>query len=101
MSQFDVDLERGHKAELLVRDILAGLTDEISFEWVGNDPECYHKGDIKALAADRVYYIEVKDDTVIATTGNILCEERVYNKNTGGEKKGFMYSDYDIYCVAS
>jgi hypothetical protein len=43
----------------------------------------------------------VKDDSRIADTQNILCEEEVYYKENGRFVKGNMYSDYDIYAVVS
>jgi hypothetical protein len=45
--------------------------------------------------------IEVKNDEVIHKTGNVLCEEEVYYKSYDFWKSGFMYSDYEIYCVVS
>lgn len=48
-----------------------------------------------------MYFIEVKDDSRIADTGRVLCEERVCYKDGDYFQKGFMYSDYDIFCVVS
>ena len=45
--------------------------------------------------------VEVKNDTVIGSTGRILCEEEVFYKEGGYFKIGFMYNDYDIYVVVS
>lgn len=45
--------------------------------------------------------IEVKNDEVIHKTDNVLCEEEVYYKDYDYSKLGFMYSDYEIYCVVS
>ena len=100
--QFYVDLERGQKAELLVRDILEALTDEYEFEWVGAEEQYRYKGDIKATAADgSEIFIEVKDDTIIGTSGNVLIEEEVYFKETDEVRKGFIYNDYEVFCVIS
>lgn len=98
--QFLLDLARGHKAEDKVREVLASLTDEYTFIDVADDREYFHKGDIKAVGADgKVIMIEVKDDSRIGDTGNILCEESVYYYETNTEHKGNFYSDYEIYCV--
>ena len=73
------DLLKAHKAEELVREALASLTDVYKFEVVADNKEYYHKGDIKATDADgNEIMIEVKDDSRIGETGNILCEESVY-----------------------
>lgn len=100
--QFRKDLEKAHKAEDLVREVLTSLTDEYMFEDVANEKEYYHKGDIKATTADgEEIMIEVKDDSRIGDTGNILCEESVYYYEGNYEVKGNFYSDYQIYCVLS
>lgn len=96
------DLLKAHKAEDLVREVLASLTDEYTFEDVADDREYFHKGDIKAVGADgKEIMIEVKDDSRIGDTGNILCEESVYYYSSNYEQKGNFYSDYEIYCVVS
>lgn len=100
LSDFQKDLARGQRAELIVLDILSGLS-ELEFVWVGNEKEYRYKGDIVALAADKEICIEVKDDECIATTGNILCEEENYIKEDGRIIRGNMYSDCDIYCILS
>ena len=48
-----------------------------------------------------MYFIEVKDDSRIADTGNVLCEERVFFREGNYYQKGFMYNDYEIFCVVS
>lgn len=96
------DLLKAHKAEELVREALASLTDVYKFEVVADNKEYYHKGDIKATDADgNEIMIEVKDDSRIGETGNILCEESVYYYESNYEQKGNFYSDYEIYCVVS
>jgi hypothetical protein len=45
--------------------------------------------------------IEVKDDSKIAETQNVLCEEEVYYDNIQDFVKGNFHSDYEIYCVVS
>jgi hypothetical protein len=64
-------------------------------------PDFYRRGDIQAYGNGQFIYIDVKDDTVIHETGNVLCEEEVYFKENDYYKKGFMYSDYDVLCVLS
>ena len=60
-------------------------------------------GDIIITTTSGVSYnVEVKDDSVIAKTKNILCEDEVYYKKTGTYKIGNMYNNNtDIYCVVS
>lgn len=78
---FKADLEKGHRAEQIVKEVFTNLTDKYTFTDVSNIPSYYHRGDIIATAADgREIFIEVKNDEVIYKTGNILCEEEVYYK---------------------
>lgn len=99
---FDTDLVKGHRAEQIVKAVFTSLTDKYTFTDVSNIPSYYHRGDIVATAADgRQIMIEVKNDEVIHKTGNVLCEEEVYYKSYDFWKSGFMYSDYEIYCVVS
>lgn len=96
------DLNKARVAESIVLDTFSQLTTGYSFENVANERKYFYKGDIKAIAADgREIFIEVKDDSRIADTGNVLCEYEVYYKESGTFGKGNMKSDYDIYCVVS
>ena len=99
VKNFKTDLERGQAAELLVKEILEGRTNEYTFKWVGDNPTHFSQGDIIAFGENRLYYIEVKDDTIISTSGRVLCEEEVYYKEGDYSRKGFMYNDYEIFCV--
>ena len=99
--QFYIDLENAKAAEKLVRDTLASLAPGMKFKWVGDQSEYFHKGDIIAYGEDKMYFIEVKDDSRIADTGNVLCEERVFFREGNYYQKGFMYNDYEIFCVVS
>lgn len=97
---FKEDLKRGKKSEELVKEILEELAPEYEFRITGMLFQ--HKGDIEAIAPDgSVYYLEVKDDSCIAKTGNILCEEEVYYSDSDKLLPGNMYSDYQFYCVLS
>ena len=102
-SQFYKDLEAARDAEYLVRDLLAGATKDYEFHWVGDNPTYYHKGDIAAVnkATGAVSFIEVKDDSRIADTGNILCEEQVEFFDCDYCRKGNMYNEFDVYVVVS
>lgn len=101
IKQFYTDLENAKAAEKLVRDTLASLAPGMKFKWVGDQPEYFYKGDIIAYGEDKMYFIEVKDDSRIADTGNVLCEERVFFREGNYYQKGFMYNDYEIFCVVS
>ena len=66
-------------AEYLVRDLFASKTTKYRFERVAEDKKYYYKGDIRAIALDgHETFIEVKDDSRICDTHNVLCEESVY-----------------------
>lgn len=102
VKDFWKDLAQARKSEQFVMELLSSLTDEYSFVNVGDDRAYFKKGDIKAINKDgKEIMIEVKCDSRIADTHNLLCEEENYYKNTGEWIKGNFYSDYQIYCVLS
>lgn len=102
VSNFYSDLAQAREAEYIVLDAFNAMTDKYNFVAVGDNPAYYYKGDILAIGEDgREIGIEVKDDSRIADTHNVLCEEEVYYKSCDYYGKGNMQSDYDIYCVVS
>lgn len=102
LENFYTDLQEGKDAELIALEILADQTTRYNFTWVGDLKECRYKGDILATAADGTeHYIEIKNDKDIATTGNILCEDENYIKETGRFIKGNMWNDTDYFAVLS
>lgn len=102
VSNFYSDLNKAKKAEDLVRETFASLTNEYTFIDVSNDREYFKRGDIKAVGKDgKEVMIEVKNDSRIAETHNLLCEEENYFIEYGNYVKGNFYSDYEIYCVVS
>lgn len=102
IKDFWKDLELAKPAEQLVLNTLASLTTDYTFTDVSNERKYFYKGDIKATGADgKEIFIEVKNDSRIADTGNVLCEYENYIKDGGYFIKGNMQSDYDVYCVVS
>ena len=103
ISNFYSDLSKARKAENLVYQVLSALTDDYAFEEVGDKREYFYKGDVKAHDEcwDDDIFVEVKDDSCIYRTGNVLCEDKVFYKNNGEFGKGNMQSDYDYYAVVS
>lgn len=103
MSQFQKDLAQAKYAEQLVREIFEALTTDYAFEDVSNDREYFYQGDIKATAWEdgREILIEVKDDSRIHQTHNVLCEDEVYYKDCDYYQKGNMHNKCDIYVVVS
>ena len=101
--QFKQDLEAARDAELLVLQLLAGATDAFDFHWVGDNPTYYHKGDIVAVNKinGNQLFIEVKDDSRIFETENVLCEEEVEFFDYDYTRKGNMYNEFDVYVVVS
>lgn len=100
--QFQIDLQKARVVEELVADVLTSVASGWTFELVGDQPQYFHKGDIIATAANgEKHFIEVKNDSCIAESGNVLCEEENYFKSGGYYSKGNIYSDYEIYCVVS
>lgn len=104
LNKFYEDLENAKKAEGIVATyIFTNAGYDYQIEDVSDIPEYYHKGDIKVIdrKTGKEYMLEVKDDSRIADTRNILCEEEVYYKDNDYYAKGNMYSDYEYYCVVS
>lgn len=102
LNNFYEDLELGRKAEYLALGVFRKIAPACRFTHVGNDRDCYYKGDIKAITIDgKEYFIEIKDDKCIWKTGNVLCEEEVFYKERGYFGKGNMQGESDFYCVVS
>ena len=98
--QFEKDLQQGKDGEQVVLQYLQKTG--YSVEDVSGKRQDYHKGDLLiTLPTGQTRYIEVKNDTVIGSSGNILCEEEVYYKDRDYLAPGFMYRDYDIYAIVS
>ena len=99
LSNFSADLTAAKEAEQIVKEALTAASYQVLD--VSDEPKYYHKGDLKVILPSGERFVEVKDDSRIADTQNILCEEEVYYKETDQLVKGNMYSDYDIYAVVS
>ena len=102
LKNFKSDLEKARTAEYLVFRLLVGASaGRYNFEWVGDNREYYDKGDIKAIDKEtgKEIFIEVKDDSRIAETRNILCEERV--DYTFYSSIGNIHSAFDVYAIVS
>ena len=102
LRNFHSDLKEAKKAEQLALKVLGQGQYACAFEDVSNDPKYYYKGDIKIiLPTGEEYYLEVKNDSRIAETHNILCEEEVYYKDGNYYGKGNMSGETDFYAVVS
>lgn len=102
MKQFYEDLEKSKFAEVLVKETFEAMTDKYIFEDVSNIPYYYHKGDIKATAASgKEIMIEVKADSCIHSTSNVLLEDESYFEDTDEWRLGNVHSFYEIYVVVS
>lgn len=100
LTTFYKDLEAAKPAEQLVLNLLASSGYEV--EDVSDIREYYNKGDIKlVLPTGKTFFIDVKDDSRIAETGNVLCEYAVHFKENDYYCKGDMEKDYDILAVVS
>jgi hypothetical protein len=98
---FYEDLKKAKKGEQIVLEVLRNANTEYDFDDVSNDKEYWHRGDIECWDDTWLcsYYIDVKDDGCVSSTGNILAEHRVWYKGSGW-KEGFMQSatyDYVAY----
>lgn len=100
---FQKDMEAAKPAEQLALHVLSSLTTGYTFTDVSNVKEYRYRGDIKATnnVTNQETFIEVKNDSRIADTNNILCEYQNYIKDGGYFIKGNMCSEYDYYCIVS
>ena len=102
LTNFNRDLAKAKTAEQIALNVLSSYYDGWLLEDVSNDRECFYKGDIKAIyPCGNVQYIEVKDDSRIADTKNILCEECNYIKDGDYFIKGNMSGSGDLYVIVS
>lgn len=103
MKQFWIDLALGQRVEEQARQIFMNMTDEYDIENVSDVVACRHKGDLLATHKEtgKQTYLEIKADSRIHETGNVLCEEENYFYDSGEFKKGNFHYDYQIYCVVS
>ena len=100
LSNFKEDLAAAKEAEQITKAAIAAAGYKV-FD-VADQPEYYHKGDLQIqLPTGELRYVEVKDDSRIADTQNILLEDAVYYKESGRLVPGNLHSDYDIYAVVS
>lgn len=103
LREFKKDLENAKEAEKLVLELLQSRNPRYIFEDVSDDISCRYKGDIKATSKELgvVFYIEIKDDSRIADTRRVLCEEEVLIYESGYCMSGNMHNKTDFYFVVS
>lgn len=97
------DLEIGRAAEEIVFNVFSSLDNKHEFQKVADNPLFFYSGDILAIDKEtgKEIFIEVKNDSRIADTHNVLCEEEVYYKRHDYYGRGNMDCDCDIYAVVS
>lgn len=102
-STFKHDAAAALPGELKTMEVLASLTNDYTFTHIDNQRVLGKKGDIKAVdnKSGKTYYIEVKNDSRIAETGNVLCEYQKYFADTNTYKPGCMSYDYEVFIVNS
>ena len=103
LPEFLESLKAAKPSEYLVAKEFAARNPDWTAENVGDIRKYFHKGDIKITNKNsgEVRFIEVKNDSRIAQTQRVLCEEYVSYKYTSEIEDGCMYSDYDIYAIVS
>lgn len=102
VKKFYEDLATARQGERIAAECFKALTDKYEFQDVAADPAYYHKGDILAIDKEtgRKTFIEVKYDSRIADTRNVLLEDEV-DYYGSGTKKGYLHSNYEIYAIVS
>lgn len=100
--EFLNDAAAAKPAEELVAAIMRSLVSTWNFEVIDGEDENQHKGDIRVTDPITGFslFLEVKNDSRIAETGNVLCEYKKYFYDKG-YKDGNMTYDYEYYCVLS
>lgn len=100
VTQFRKDLEEAKGAERIVYNYLKKNFPKCIIENVSDIPYFYYLGDIRLITTEgKKLHIEVKNDSCIASTHNILCELAVeYEDYTSA---GNMECNTDIYAVVS
>jgi hypothetical protein len=101
LNKFYSDLAVGKRAEEIVFNTFSALDSKHTYEMVSGFREFFYSGDIVALGEEKPIYIEVKNDSRIADTGNVLCEEEVYYKKHDYYGKGNMDCECDVFAVVS
>lgn len=104
MSQFTNDLAIGRRGELIVLDTFSKIHNNCEFIDVAKDKDFYYIGDIKVINKDsgNERFIEVKNDSRIAATKNVFCEDEYFNKYDGEFYNGNMRNNGTwLYCVVS
>ena len=100
LTNFKEDLAAAKEAEQIVKNAITAAGYKV-FD-VADQPQFYHKGDLQIeLPSGELRYVEVKDDSRIADTRNILLEDEVYYKESGRLVPGNIHGEYDIYAVVS
>jgi hypothetical protein len=103
LKEFRKDLvaaqEGERRAEICFRTL--GF-DKYDFKNVGENPAYYDRGDILAIDKEtgKEVCIEIKQDSRIAQTHNVLLEDEVDYFGVG-LKKGNLHSNYEIYAIVS
>lgn len=101
VSDFKADLQTGKDGERIALEVLCNITENYAFQDVSDVKEMYHKGDIIAYKDDESYYLDVKNDSKIHATCNILCEDKIFYRRNKEMKEGFMASEYDYLVIVS
>ena len=103
LPEFLESLKAAKPSEYLVAKEFAARNPDWIVENVGDIRKYFYKGDIKITNKNsgEVRFIEVKNDSRIAQTQRVLCEEYVSYKYTDEIEDGCMYCDYDIYAIVS
>lgn len=99
LTNFEKDRQAAKEAEQIVFNFLASGLKDFTITNVSESKGCLLKGDILAECGGAQFFIEVKDDSRINETHNILFEEAVYYKWSGATQRNEI--DTDIYAVVS
>lgn len=96
------DVNAHKPAELITTEVLNNLNNGYEFEYVADDEKYFNKGDIKMKKkGKKALCIDVKDDQVIARTGNFSVEAGGWSKKYDCPVKGWIDSNYNYVAVIS
>lgn len=100
LTNFEKDRQAAKQAELIVLKFLQNTMNDYTYIDVSESTGCLLKGDICAQHINGAQiFIEVKDDSCIANTHNVLVESSVLYHSSGYDKP--YNNTADIYAVVS
>lgn len=96
----DAEIARASE-EKAIRILELAFEGKAKFENLHDNPEYWHRGDVRMICGNHVCYGDVKDESRIYYTRNVFAESHKYFKNNPSKReKGWMRSSqYDLVFI--